>query len=333
MNFEIFSAEKTNNLEALMPGKAHPVRRTALALQPGESFIVLKKDWLWKTTTPRSITSSLSRNTPRHFACFTLPDKTGWLIKRLDGVDENNKNYYLSPFTKNKRNMSKTNEVIRKYKFSDAFLYQLIKRLLTAARRDFNELKTKGITAEFLNDLDKRNEDFLLLPDDVEKRGDKSVAVQSKDAIAARLADTTSDINNMAAIALKSGSAEYRSFGFEGINTETEDQRLKSYTRVARRCVTYKAKLEPKGLTDAFLELYVALVNDYKNALEAIEDETMIRDIATEDRVTKGNTNYDDAVIVSNTGKTYWDDKDEAKYNDYIIYNTPSGGDEPPPAS
>ena len=46
MNFEIFSAEKTNNLEALMPGKAHPVRRTALALQPGESFIVLKKDWM-----------------------------------------------------------------------------------------------------------------------------------------------------------------------------------------------------------------------------------------------------------------------------------------------
>lgn len=43
----------------------------------------------------------------------------------------------------------------------------------------------------------------------------------------------------------------------------------------------------------------------------------------------KGNALYKAIVKICNTGKDIWYETNESKYNDYVIYNTPSGKPEP----
>ena len=55
------------------------------------------------------------------------------------------------------------------------------------------------------------------------------------------------------------------------------------------------------------------------------EDAIRLRDNATEDRIELGNELYKKIVELFDFGKDYWITRDEAKYNDYIISDTPSG--------
>ncbi|MNF04560.1 hypothetical protein D3C80_2041050 [compost metagenome] len=49
------------------------------------------------------------------------------------------------------------------------------------------------------------------------------------------------------------------------------------------------------------------------------------RDILQEDRVEEGNAIYRTLSTYTATGLSIWATSDVAKYNDYVIYNTPSG--------
>lgn len=49
------------------------------------------------------------------------------------------------------------------------------------------------------------------------------------------------------------------------------------------------------------------------------------RDILQEDRVEDGNEIYSLLIKYTQTGQDIWETSDVAKYNDYVVYNTPSG--------
>lgn len=95
--------------------------------------------------------------------------------------------------------------------------------------------------------------------------------------------------------------------------------------RVHRVASNLLTELESEGLTQEILDELTTRLETYEQALASQKDAIADRDIATENRVEKANEIYDLLVKYCNTGKQIWEDTNQAKYNDYIIYDTPTG--------
>jgi hypothetical protein len=88
---------------------------------------------------------------------------------------------------------------------------------------------------------------------------------------------------------------------------------------------THAAPLATKGWDAADNTALKTLTDDLAAGLQNQSIEIGSRDNATENRVLKGNELYDLlANELCEAGKEYWRTLSEAKYNDYIIYDSPS---------
>jgi len=219
--------------------------------------------------------------------------------------------------------MSKKEEVTRSYTFSDAALMQLTDEVVSNSNRDIAELEPEGVTPTRLTALEGLNDTFRDLPDDVEWAGMVSEKTEEKDAALLVCEAGVRNIRRMASNIFGEHSAKYRRFGFTGINDLREVERIKAYFRVWRRASAHVADLASEGLTPVVLADFRNACEAADDAYDALADTINDRDVATEERIELGNRIYAEVVKICNTGKTYWFDKVEAKYNDYVI--TPSG--------
>ena len=76
------------------------------------------------------------------------------------------------------------------------------------------------------------------------------------------------------------------------------------------------------GLTNVHIKELKALATDFDDAMEAQSDAIADREIGTMERTSIANEIYAEISRICDTGKGIWKDVNEAKYNDYIIYNT-----------
>ena len=72
------------------------------------------------------------------------------------------------------------------------------------------------------------------------------------------------------------------------------------------------------------------LITDYKSAKSGVARGVSDRDIATESRVETLNNLYSLLVKYTGIGQDIFYKVNEAKYNDYVLYDTPSGLPEDP---
>jgi hypothetical protein len=219
--------------------------------------------------------------------------------------------------------MSKKEEAVRAYNFADASLMQLADEVVSNGTRDSAELTPQGVTAARLGDLAALNDTFRDMEDDEEWAGLVSEKTEDKDAALAVCEAGTRNIRRMVSNVFGEQSAKYRRFGFTGINDLKDMDRIKAYFRVWRRASDLTTDLAPEGLTATVLADFRTACETADDAYDALVDTINDRDIATEERIELGNEIYAEVVKICNTGKTYWFDKEEAKYNDYVI--TPSG--------
>ncbi len=219
--------------------------------------------------------------------------------------------------------MSKKEEAVRAYNFADASLMQLADEVVSNGTRDSAELTPQGVTAARLGDLAALNDTFRDMEDDEEWAGLVSEKAEDKDAALAVCEAGTRNIRRMVSNVFGEQSAKYRRFGFTGINDLKDADRIKAYFRVWRRASDLTTELAPEGLTATVLADFRTACETADDAYDALVDTINDRDIATEERIELGNEIYAEVVKICNTGKTYWFDKEEAKYNDYVI--TPSG--------
>lgn len=63
-------------------------------------------------------------------------------------------------------------------------------------------------------------------------------------------------------------------------------------------------------------------LTDADTAITKKQQRVSERDTAVSQRITIGNDLYSDLVKLADTGKHIWEDTNEAKYNDYVIYQT-----------
>ena len=220
--------------------------------------------------------------------------------------------------------------VTRDYKFSDGFLKQKCDTVATSVTRDQTEFTPRGIVAADVTAFETQSENFGLLATDEELLGEVSTATEIKDTAAELVRVKVRTVRTMAENKWGEGSARYRTYDFKDMSELPDEDLVRLGRRVIRVGNNQLTDLATEGLDAAFLTALDGLVVSFDKEIDDQSDSVEDRDIATEDRIENGNALYKVLVRFCNTGKDIWINRDEAKYNDYVIYNTPSGAPEPP---
>lgn len=225
--------------------------------------------------------------------------------------------------------MKKKPMLTRDYKFADGYLKQKADDIVGSVQRDSAQFATRGVTAATIATLQTNIANFDNTQTDEELKGALSVTTDAKDAIADTLRGSVATIRTMAENKLGRESAFYRSFSFEGMDAMTDEQLYRLGKRVVREATAQLPQLASEGLTAAMVTNLLTITTNFDNAIDAQQSAVKNRDIKTQDRIVKGNIVYKEIVRLTNTGKDLFASTDEAKYNDYVLYNTPSGSAEP----
>ena len=210
----------------------------------------------------------------------------------------------------------------RVYNFPDADLYvQCIERL-RYAKRDVNEFAEYGYDKQKMESLYSRCELFKELPNDDEVVGDQMIVTQKKCDAADKLRVAIRSLMTRVAVKYHNKSGRYRKFGTAKLGDMTDAQLLfcgRRVARVARQQIDFLAEV---GMNEKVISKVVDAYQTFENAMHIQQDKISERDISVERRVDIGNKIYQDLVILCNIGKNIWEDKDKARYNNYVIYES-----------
>jgi hypothetical protein len=217
-------------------------------------------------------------------------------------------------------------EVIRNYRFDDANLVQLSRTAIAYMRRDAADFTANGTLPAQVTDFETQTETFENFVTDAEALGNQEEATLQKDQKAEVLRVAIRTIMTKAENKFGLQSARFKKYGTEALSRFDDANLIICARRVARVATADLTLLSPSpyGLTAAHIADLRNKANDFEHALINQKERIGDRDILQEDRVEMGNKLYDTLVAYCNTGKNIWETRDVAKYNDYVIYNTPT---------
>lgn len=220
--------------------------------------------------------------------------------------------------------MSTKKPSVRDYKFSDGQIKQSADGIVVCVQRDAASFATRGVTAATVTTFSGTITSFDNVPTDEELLGPVIVATENKDIIAENLRVGVRTVRTMAENKYGANAALYRTFGFDGLSEVSDEQLYRVAKRVSRVATAQLAGLASEGLTAAFITNLTGMATSFDTAIDVQEDAINARDLKTQERIDKGNLVYKEMVRLCNIGKDLFSTTDEAKYNDYVIYNTPS---------
>lgn len=206
----------------------------------------------------------------------------------------------------------------RMYRMTDADLKQTADALKKRIKRDLTDFASRNITETSLETLHELNDAFDVSSTDKEMLGFKMKATEEKDVVAEAVRLAIRPIRHMAELAYK-GKGLYHVFGFEDMATLGDSDLCLLGKRVTRVATRLKADLAPKGLTDAQLAGIGSICQQLDTAIDKSAAEIELRDIETQERVNRGNALYEEVMRLASIGKSIYADKDEARYNDYVL--------------
>lgn len=216
----------------------------------------------------------------------------------------------------------------RSYNISDSKLMSIAEDIFLAAFRDVAELTGYGYDQVAIDAVKQLRDDFAAIPGDEYYSGQMMVATEEKESKLAVATATAEGIVQRAVLQWGKGSSHVKQFGWKGYAAMREGEKLLALDMVRLAATGYLADLASKGLTQQMLDDLAAQINELTVAISMKKKKVKERDEATQNRIRAGNALYDALVDLADTGKHIWEDSDEAKYNDYVIYSAKPAGAE-----
>lgn len=226
--------------------------------------------------------------------------------------------------------MAKKKISVRDYQFSDGVLKQKADDVVGSVQRDLTAFSARGVSATTVTGLQTLITAFDSTQTDEELEGALSVTTEAKNVLADSLRSAIAVVRTMAENKFGVETALYRSFAFDGMSDLSDEQLYRLGKRVIRVATAQLTQLASEGLTASVITNLTTITTNFDTSIDVQQEAVKNRDIKTQDRVEKGNAVYKEITRLCNTGKSIFVNTDEAKYNDYVIYNTPSGTGEPP---
>ena len=210
-----------------------------------------------------------------------------------------------------------------KIKLTNLPLWAKVK--LNFIRRDIDKFVNYGVSEEKISELNDMIKSYDDYPTDVEFLGSQMMATEDKNVQAEKIRLAITWIIIRAKNKFGIGSPKYRRFRIIKASKLRGWELYFSARRVHRIALKYLQELAGEGLTNSILDEFNDQIVLYDQILIQQEDAIFERDYATEVRNKISNEIYSLTAKYCDIGKRIWESTNEAKYNDYIIYNTPSG--------
>ncbi len=215
-----------------------------------------------------------------------------------------------------------TKEIVRKYNCGDDVLAQKADGLVDSMKRDAAEYATRNVDATRTSEISTLATQFKDFPTDAELQGAVTTATEIKDANVALLYQKIDSVRSMAETKY-GNSGKYRTFAFGQLSRIPHSDLFRTAKRVVRVGTTFLSELASEGLTAALLTEIGTLGATVDLNLDAMEAAVENRDIKTQERIILGNALWDKMVTYANIGKSLFQFKDEARYNDYVLTDAP----------
>lgn len=218
----------------------------------------------------------------------------------------------------------------RAYNLKDAVLKQKADEFVRLLDRDQVEFAERGYDAAAKTAFTDAIEVINTITSDETWEAEKMILTEKKVAARSALEKSARTIFNMAANKYGNQSAQYRAFGPADISVQPEAELARTYKIMITAANKVLPEMSAEGLTPAKITELTTLGAAYDNAIDDVAEGISNRDIATESRVESLNNLYKLLIKYAGIGQDIFYEINEAKYNDYVIYNTPSGMPEEP---
>ncbi len=211
---------------------------------------------------------------------------------------------------------------IREFALSDAELLTAARHLGQYVARDAKEFAAYGYTKEAAKLLKTRLAAFEAVPTDLVFEQVQAEATQFKLAKEAFLKACIKEITNRARLLLGEESPKFKRFGAKGLDAMKDADLSLCGKRVADVAAALLAELAVRGVTQAQIDDLTHARHSFDEAILAQGKTMSERGMATNDRIRVANELYAFTVELAEAGKAIWQDKDQSRYRDYVLYTT-----------
>lgn len=208
----------------------------------------------------------------------------------------------------------------RKYNFSDGTLAELGDALIAFAERDLVEMTIYGYDQPRIDLIKAKVLAFKNFMPDEYYTGLLMEATAQKNTAIFEMTQVAEGIVQRAYIKWDRDSYQAKAFGYTGYTGKTDADKM-VVSRLVHKTGTDKLPdLAAQGLTALILGDLATKTTAADLAITKKAQKVSERDAAVNERITLGNDLYAELVKLADTGKHIWEDTNEAKYNDYVIY-------------
>lgn len=210
----------------------------------------------------------------------------------------------------------------RMYNYPDSELYVQCMEHISYAKRDIAGFETYSYDAARLEKFETACNKFAELPDDDELLGVQMQMTEKKAEAMDYLKIAIRSVMTRVAMKYHNKSGRYRRFGTQKMGDMSDAQLLFCGRRVIRVGTQMLPFLSDVGLTEETLKKVHDAVHEFENSIHIQKDKVSDRDIMVEKRTDLGNSLYEELIVLCNIGKDIWIDKDNVKYEQYVIYES-----------
>jgi hypothetical protein len=219
----------------------------------------------------------------------------------------------------------------RDYNLTDPILVLKCQDVIDSIDRDILQFNERGFTPEKRTAFDDKTTAFMGMPSDNYLLGQQEIRTGEKNEVRndceKKVRTVLTAVENVWGLK----STQYSLFTEDKSLSELTDPELLRFLEdFADSTEERVLELADEGIdaTDVIdlRDLRTAFNTALKNQKITIKN----RNTGNNNRIKAGNELYKLAVKYCNTGKDIWYGTDESKYNDYVIYDTPTGNPPPP---
>jgi len=219
----------------------------------------------------------------------------------------------------------------RDYNLTDPNLVLKCQDTLDSIDRDIFEFSDRGFTAVKRTDFDDKTTAFNGMPSDNYLLGQQQIKTQEKNTSRTACEKKVNTVLTAVENVWGQRSAEYALFTEdESLSNLTDPELLRFLEDFADSTEQYLTELAGEGVDAADVTELRELRIKFNDDLKAQAKAEKARNTGNNGRIKAGNILYALLVKYCNTGKDIWIGTDESKYNDYVIYDTPTGNPPPP---
>ncbi|MCI3935804.1 hypothetical protein MQX03_01235 [Chryseobacterium aahli] len=224
----------------------------------------------------------------------------------------------------------KKDQVKRDFIIADSVLKQKADELINLIDRDITEFTDRGYSTAKKTELIEARTAVENYPNDEQLEAIKMDLTAQKDAARNALEKTMRSIFNMAENTFGQFGARYKEFGNAAVSQQSDSELVRIAKTMTATATKYLTELAEEGLTEDKITTLTTQRETLDAAIDAQAKGISDRDLATEGRIEALNRLYRLLTKYAGIGQDIFYETNEAKYNDYIIYNTPSGLPENP---